>query len=493
MNTSKKVLLISSNLFSQFPRIFPHAPAALNSFLKEKGYIVKQLHFESKRELERLPKILKIFSPDIVGCSIMSSCEKSVYPQITAAIKKWRVDVPVICGGIHVIVDPLSVLNWPTVDAICYGEGELSFLEYLEKFKKGLDVTDTIGFWFKKNGKIIKNSSRPFVADLNNLPFFDYSQVDLQKVINANNGSLTVLLGRGCHWSCRFCCNEDIRCANTGTYVRNRSVKKVLEALQYLHRHYKFNWLNIRDDNFPWDKKWSLEFCKEYPKNFSTPFEVFARSDCLDEETMDALKAASCISIFIGLDSGNDYIRNEVLNKYQSNEQLLRVTEYMKTIGIQPIISNIVGLPYETMEMHQDTVRINQQIYKDFVAFSPSYGAAPKIWVFDPWPGSRLFDLCKKEGWLEEKEHKVYRQSCLNMPQFPKKDIHKCYRNFRCKVYKNNSFTRAYLFRLYDTAFMEEFMEHFPKRWVGTFRKFMLFLMKNVVEKISLRFTNRSS
>lgn len=479
-----KVLLISSNLSSQFPMIFPFATSSLSSFLKEKGYIIKQLHFERKRELKKLLGVIKDFSPDVIGCSIYS-CEIPIYPRLTSVIKKWKKNIPVICGGVHVTVDPLSILNWPTVDAICYGEGELSFLDYLEKLKSGLDVTDTAGFWFKKGGKIIKNPPRPFIENLDTLPFYDYSQINLQKVIDANNGCLLVLFGKGCNSSCRFCCNEDLSRANTGTYVRNRSVKRVTENLRYLHAHYKFNSVCIRDDNFPWNKNWVLEFCKEYPKNFSTPIEIYARVDYLDEEIMNALKVANCVSIFIGLDSGNDYIRNKILHKIQTNEQLLRVTKYMKSIGIYPIVSNIVGLPYETMEMHQDTIRINQQIYNDFVAFTSSQGAAPKIWVFDPWPGSKLFDLCRNEGWLEEKRHKVYRESILNMPQFGKKDIHKCYHNFRYRVYKNNFPIRALLFRFYDMTFMQRFMEYFPKGGVGIFRRRVLFIMKNIVEKIS--------
>jgi radical SAM superfamily enzyme YgiQ (UPF0313 family) len=480
-----KVLLVSSNLYAQFPGCFPNASAALSAYLKERGHTVRIVHLARRREQRRLPRLMAEFAPDVVGATAIT-CEAPAMIETSRIAKAWR-DVPVVCGGTHVIVDPESILNLPTVDAICHGEGEEAFAEYLDKLAGGQDVTDVKGFWFKKDGQVVRNPPRPFIKDLDSLPFPDRTQGDQQRAIDSNNGVLNILLGRGCNSVCRFCCNGNIRQANTGTYVRNKSVARSIEELRRVHEAFKFRWITIRDDNFPWDKKWALEFCEEYPKHFQTPFEVFARVDGLTEPIMDALKAAGCYSIFVGLDSGNDFIRNEVLHKRQTNEDLLKAVAYMKKIGLQPIVSNIVGLPYETLERHRDTVEINKKVYADRVVFSPSFGATPKIWVFDPWPGTELQKICRDEGWLpsEERQHKTYRQSCLDMPQFSRVEVHRAFRRFRYDVYKDNFPLHAWLFRLYDTRLVEEVMEHIPLNFIGDVRQAVLLLMSKAVRRFT--------
>jgi anaerobic magnesium-protoporphyrin IX monomethyl ester cyclase len=296
-------------------------------------------------------------------------------------------------------------------------------------------------------------------------------------------------LGRGCNWNCRFCCNGDIRKANTGTYVRNRSVQGSIGELVEIARNFRFRCITIRDDNFAFNRQWALDFCREYPKHIRQPFEVFSRVDCLDEEVIAGLKAAGCLSVFLGLDSGHDYIRNEVLHKEQTNDDLRRVSAQLKAAGIRPVLSNIVGLPYETLEMHQQTIALNREIYSEGPYFSPSFGVTPKIWVFDPWPGTDLYKVCKKEGWLEsdDRKHKVYRQSCLNMPQFRPEAIHHAYRTFRWRVFKDRYPVKALMLRIYDTRLAEEIMERLPLEYVGVVREALLRLMNKGVRRFFAR------
>jgi len=184
----------------------------------------------------------------------------------------------------------------------------------------------------------------------------------------------------------------------------------------------------------------------------------------------------------MGLDSANDYIRNEVLNKEQDNEDLLRVTEMMKSIGLTPIISNIVGLPHETPEMFQDTIELNRRIHTDKVVFSPACGACPKIWVFTPWPGSDLYRMCESNGWIDGglDGRKVYRETALKMPGFSPEEIERQFRNFRYNVYKDNFPIRANLFRIYDSRWFQAAFEHTPMGVIGQVRQTVLDVMGGI-------------
>lgn len=472
-----KVFLISSNLYSQFPAVYPNAVGALTSYLRREGHTVANLHMARRRDMKRLAGLLRDFQPDVVGVSVYT-CETPILDPVVRIVRAYSPTVPLLAGGIHAVVDPESVLDLPGIDAVCTGEGEESFAEYLRRLEKGEDVTGTPTFLFRKDGALVRNPPTAFLQDLDALPLMDRTVADLQEVIDANNGTINLIFSRGCPWNCMFCSNRILKKGNTGNYARLRGVPSIMTELEALHAKYRFRHITFRDDTFTWNREWALELVREYRKRFKTPFDIFSRVDTLDPEMMDELKASGCQHIFLGLDSGNDEIRNTVLHKEQSNEDLYKVTDYMFQIGLIPMISNIVGLPYETYQQHLDTIAVNKRVHRRPV-FSPTAGACPKIWVFTPWPGSDLYRLAVKEGWMKPRAQlkKVYRESVLEMPQFPPRDIDRAFRRFRYEVYKDTFPIHAVLYRIYDSKPVQLLFERIPLELIGMVRLSLLTML----------------
>jgi radical SAM superfamily enzyme YgiQ (UPF0313 family) len=466
-----RVLLVSSNLYSQFPAVFPNALGALAPYLRREGHEVRTFHVARRRQMKQIPGLLAEFAPQVVGISAVT-CETPIIRPVGEMAKKWNPEVPVVVGGIHGIVAPETLFADPNVEAVCAGEGELAFAEYVHRLEAGQDVSTTPNFAFRKAGRIVRNPPLPFIQDLDSLPMMDRDVADLQETIDANNGVLNVIFSRGCPWTCKFCSNRHIRQAGTGDYARLLSPQKAMEELEQIKARYRFSHVLFRDDTFTWNRDWALEMIHEFRQRFAHPFDIFSRVDCLDDEMLAELAEAGCKHIFIGLDSGNDFVRNEVLHKEQSNDDLFRVIATMRRLGIIPMISNIVGLPYETPEHFKDTIEINKRIHQDKVVFSPTCGACPKIWVFTPWPGSDLYKLCREQGWLKEEptSSKVYRESVLRMPGFPKDEIDRQFRTFRYQVYKDNFPLHALLFLLYDSKPMQAVFERIPLGLIGGVR-----------------------
>ncbi len=146
----------------------------------------------------------------------------------------------------------------------------------------------------------------------------------------------------------------------------------------------------------------------------------------------------------------------------------------MNERGIKAVISNIVGLPYETPELFAKTIEVNKRIHRKQVVFSPANGAAPKIWVFNPFPGTPLHDECKARGWLKSMPGKfdVYRESYIDMPAFGRKEIDRAYRTFRYKVYKEQHPLHALFFLAYDSRVGNRLTGLVPDFLFGWTRRF---------------------
>ena len=420
-----KILLVFTNLSSLLPQqIFPYDIGALSAFLKQNGYQPDTHIINRKSQLNEFKSVLEERNPDLVGFTGVY-CEFRHVSKLAAKVKSWK-NVQVLMGGKHATLAPEMVLKDPNIDGVCVGEGEGALLDYMQAIESGSDHRYIENLWFKDNGGIIRNPGREYIQDLDSLPYVDYGIVDLQKYINSNLGVLYMVVGRGgCNGNCIFCGVPPQAKRGKGQFVRRKSVDYYLDELEYLEKKYDFKHIYYRDDFFTGDREWFLEFAEKYPRRFRYTYEFLTRADGLDQEVMDAMKDSHCDCVWLGVDSGNQYIRNEVLKKNLANEILEERAEYLKKLGIKILTTNMIGFPYETPERFKETINLNKRIYANNPTISRAYGLCPSIYVVCPFPGTPLYQMCENKGWLEEipEDHVAYSDSYLNMPQFTKFQI----------------------------------------------------------------------
>jgi radical SAM superfamily enzyme YgiQ (UPF0313 family) len=161
------------------------------------------------------------------------------------------------------------------------------------------------------------------------------------------------------------------------------------------------------------------------------------------------LKDAGCVRICIGIENGSEKFRREVLDRKQSNAQIEAGFAACHRAGLKTKSFNIVGFPYETPEIHQETIALNARINPDSVI----------IGVFEPYPGTKLAEVCKREGFIDTRRAQTEfvgrTDTILNMPQFPRKEVLRCFRCFAYRVYKPHSLKKALLLRLYYSRWGE--------------------------------------
>jgi len=198
-------------------------------------------------------------------------------------------------------------------------------------------------------------------------------------------------------------------------------VDSVINQMELLVGRYPIKRFNFADDIFGILREWVFEFCEKYPKHFDLEFECNLRPETVDEKLLTALKSANCNQVDMGIEVGNEWLRTKVLNRKVSNKQILNAFRLAEEVGLKTRAYNMIGLPYETVDMVKETIKLNEMS-------NPTHTA---IFYFYPYPGTRLYDVCKKEGYLSDKKATSYvTDTILNLPTISNKELDRLYTKF---------------------------------------------------------------
>ncbi len=397
----------------------------LSSVLKKAGHVTSLIYLQS--EIPRTAFLDEIHnaSPGLVAFSATTN-QFPFVSRFAAFIKQETPSVPVICGGAHATLAPERVIEDEAVDMLCVGEGEFALLELVDRLERGDDVTNIRNLWFKRDGQVIRNPSRPLIQDFDELPFPDRELFGFHDILKANGGWVDVMAGRGCPYECSYCCNPSLKRTfhGLGKYVRFRGVENLLAEIRQLTADYQVRVLNFQDDVFTLNRSWTREFCDAYARSFSIPFWVNTRVErVLDEDVVESLAKAGCQGVRIGIESGSETLRREILKRSMSNATILQAFRLLRKHGLQTYTCNMIGIPGETPRMMQETVDFNRQLSPDAFQFS----------VFYPYPMTQLHDICVENGYYQDGEYlsSYYSSSSLlKMPELSQDDISRGYDRF---------------------------------------------------------------
>ena len=365
--------------------------ASLSAVLKEAGHQVSLYHLTSPVPRRDFQATLRRESPDLVGFVTMTR----EYPQVKEYVlwTKDALDVPVICGSYHPTTLPEEVIGTEGVDMICRGEGEEAMLELVELMDSGEDYRQVRSIWVKEGDTIHRNPVRPLIEDIDTLPLPDFAVFDFRRLISTRINTGVVILSRGCPYSCTYCSNKRMRdiYPNRNRYSRFHSPEYSIDYLKKLISTYPgIKYLNFRDDILPWKGGWLERFTTLYRREIGLPFICNYRANLVTPEVVRMLREAGCYQMFFGVESGNDFIRNQVLNRHMSREKIVKAFEACREAGIKTVAYNMVGLPYEDKSKVLDTIKLNAEIKADH-SLSP---------VYYPYPDTPLFEVAVREGWV---------------------------------------------------------------------------------------------
>ncbi len=329
-------------------------------------------------------------NPDIVGFH----CITGTHPWVinTANKIKEKINVPIIVGGPHPTFFP-EVIHSEGIDIICMGEGEDAVAELVDRIDNKEDISNIRNLWVKKNGEISKNSMRPFVSDLDMLYPPDFAIYDKYAILK--NAKERFYVGsRGCAFSCSYCFNKTLRdmYEKGGKYFRSLSVERYIKDTAYLKTNKNLEYIFFCDSLFGINRRWLEEFTVEFKKKVNIPFIASMEASTIDENIVKKLKDCGCYCISFGLETGNEQLRKNVLNKNVGNKEIIRSAKIIKNAGIKLRTSNMLCLPSETIENALETIKLNSEIGTDF----------PWSYLVQPYPRTRIYDFAVKNGFLEK-------------------------------------------------------------------------------------------
>jgi radical SAM superfamily enzyme YgiQ (UPF0313 family) len=369
----------------------------LSAVLKTQGHETRLLVLGSDHERENEPLLrawMADFDPRVVGFTAVAS----QYPFIARTaefIKQQWPEKFCLIGGVHATLNPAEVMAGP-FDGLCVGEGEHPFSELCRQLEQGQTPHGIANLWLKTSPRAVeKNPTRPFLRDLDSLPFPDREM--WRSWIEERRGyTLALNLGRGCPYPCTYCCNHALKKTASGAYVRKRSADNIIREIGEILRVFPGREImHFEVESIALDKAWLLGFCEQLRHfnqsvgnavSYSCNFRVAPNS--ADEAIFAALRQANILRLNIGLESGSERVRNEVLNRHYTNREFLKVVNLAKKYGLAVRLFNMVGLPGETRQEHLETVRMNRECQPE-----EHYTV-----IFYPYAGTELHRVCLEQG-----------------------------------------------------------------------------------------------
>jgi len=427
-----KVLLVYPNI-TDYPIDISTGLASISSFLKKNNQNVSLLDLTFNKSFSRIKKFIKDFNPDIIGIPIASNDYD--FTVKTACFIKKITNAPIVCGSYYATIYPENVLSEECFDIAVIGEGEQTFLEVIYAMENNKSLSGINGIYYKNGNKIFKNPLRSYAKNINDFPFPDKEIFNYGKYLNYNRGLATFISSLGCPYECSYCINHIfINKFGKTNYIRYKSVDYLINEIKSVIKNHRVREIEFYDETFTFKKNRVKEFCSVYKKEIGLSFYINARVDTIDEEILFYLKDAGCVRLSMGIETGDSYVRNNILKRNQSDEKIIEAFKLVKKTGLLSHSYNMIGIPYETKESITKTIEINKICKPDFLAVS----------IFNAYPGTEIYEICKNNGWLKNEKGMSYFQTTnINHPNFTLKELKKIRDSFGYHVFKVSNYKRA--------------------------------------------------
>ena len=136
-------------------------------------------------------------------------------------------------------------------------------VELCTSLHEGKLRTDIRNMWIRNGDEIIKNKSRPFIEDIDSLPFPD-RDVYFNRYPDLAQRDFKFMTDRGCPFDCSYCFNKQMRDLQEGSFVRYNTSERAIAEIRYVTQNYHVKWVSFTDDTFNANKEKLQNFLTLY-------------------------------------------------------------------------------------------------------------------------------------------------------------------------------------------------------------------------------------
>ncbi|KKN35727.1 hypothetical protein LCGC14_0780680 [marine sediment metagenome] len=406
----------------------------------------------------------KLLKYDLVGITCMSATFRMALNLCKLAKK---IGIPTLIGGFHPTLDPSIIDKFDSIDMLVRGEGEITFKELLS----GKPKKEILGLSYRENGKVYHNPERPFIKNLDELPFPRNDLVNRKPYHYLWIPVWVCETSRGCPFTCRFCCvNKFYKWS-----YRTKSPERVIKELYQIPQKSKL--VFFVDDNFTLNKKRIMRICKLLQKTRLNKKLVFVCQSRVDDiannpDMVEEMHKSGFICFFIGFESFKQ-VALDRMNKGYTLDKVKKCVELCHENGIMVFGSFIIGNIGETKEDTRKTFNLMKELDLDFIMTMP----------ITPFPGTELTTEAIEKGWMDkdlkwEKIKSGEAKPIMRTPDLTTDDIQQLLSESYRSFYNDTKF----LIRKY--VIKNQFWSNPNFKWT---RKFAYKFFKNGITKFVLR------
>ncbi len=376
-------------------------------------------------DIKETLRIAKDYDHVIINTSTPSLKNDS---RVAEAIKSQRPGTKIGFIGAHTAVLPTETLKAsPAIDWVGRKEFDFTCKEVCD----GRELETITGLSFKKDGRIIHNPERELISNMDALPWVaDVYKRDLQIekyfIGYLQHPYVSMYTGRGCPAQCTFCLWPQ---TIGGHKYRVRSADNVAAEMAYMKKLFpQVKEFFFDDDTFTANLPRAREIARKLAP-LGVTWSCNSRAN-LDYDTIQFFKDCGLRLFLVGYESGSDETLKRI-KKGVTTDEMRRFTKACHKAGVVVHGTFILGLPVETRETIEQTIRFAQEL--DVFSIQVSLAA--------PYPGTELYEMARQNGWFAKKDKTDivqddgFQQSTLEYPELSKEEIYDSLERFYHRYY----------------------------------------------------------